>query len=129
VATLFLVAALSLAGMPPFSGFFAKLTLLTAGVQSEQYVYVAVALLGSLLTLISMSKIFVYVFWGEEKPEQVRALRHADLFLPTACLVVITVTLGLVGAPVFDLAQQAATQILSRATYIEAVFASVQGAK
>ena len=28
----------------------------------------SVALLGSLLTLVSMSKIYVYVFWGEEKP-------------------------------------------------------------
>jgi NADH:ubiquinone oxidoreductase subunit 5 (subunit L)/multisubunit Na+/H+ antiporter MnhA subunit len=62
VATLFMLAALSLAGMPPLSGFFAKLWLLTAGVREEQYVYVGVALLGSLLTLVSMSKIYIYVF-------------------------------------------------------------------
>ena len=129
VATLLLLAALSLAGMPPLSGFFAKLTLLTAGVQEEQYVYVSVALLGSLLTLVSMSKIYVYVFWGEEKPKGARAVRHLDLLLPTAFLVLITVSLGLMGEPVFQLAQQAATQLFSRETYIAAVFAAVQGAK
>jgi multicomponent Na+:H+ antiporter subunit D len=129
VATLFMLAALSLTGMPPLSGFFAKLALLTAGVQEAQYFYVGVALLGSLLTLVSMSKIYIYVFWGEEKPKRPRAVRHADLLLPTAFLVLITVALGLIGEPVFQLAQQAATQLFSRETYIEAVFAAMQGAK
>jgi multicomponent Na+:H+ antiporter subunit D len=129
VATLFMLAALSLAGLPPFSGFFAKLALLTAGVQEAQYIYVSVALLGSLLTLVSMSKIYVYVFWGEGKPERTRAVRHMDLLLPTAFLVLITVALGLVGEPVLQLAQQAAMQLLSREAYIEAVFAAIQGAK
>jgi multicomponent Na+:H+ antiporter subunit D len=87
VATLFILAGLSLAGMPPLSGFFAKLALLTAGVQEARYFYVGVALLGSLLTLVSMSKIYIYVFWGEEKPKRARAVRHADLLLPTAFLV------------------------------------------
>jgi multicomponent Na+:H+ antiporter subunit D len=82
VATLFMLAALSLAGMPPLSGFFAKLWLLTAGVREEQYVYVGVALLGSLLTLVSMSKIYIYVFWGEAKPKHQRAVRHADRISP-----------------------------------------------
>jgi multicomponent Na+:H+ antiporter subunit D len=129
VATLFMLAALSLAGMPPLSGFFAKLALLTAGVREEQYVYVSVALLGSLLTVVSMSKIYVYVFWGEEKPKRARAVRHLDLVLPTAFLVLITVSLGLMGEPVFQLTQQAATQLFSREIYIEAVFAAGQGAK
>jgi multicomponent Na+:H+ antiporter subunit D len=129
VATLFMLAALSLAGMPPLSGFFAKLALLTAGVQEAQYFYVGVALLGSLLTLVSMSKIYLYVFWGEEKSKRARAVRHADLLLPTAFLVLITVALGLIGEPVFQLAQQAATQLFARETYIEAVFAAAQGAK
>jgi multicomponent Na+:H+ antiporter subunit D len=129
VATLFMLAALSLAGLPPFSGFFAKLALLTAGVQEEQYIYVSVALLGSLLTLVSMSKIYVYVFWGEGKPERTRSVRHMDLLLPTAFLILITVALGLVGEPVLQLAQQAAMQLLSREAYIEAVFAAIQGAK
>jgi multicomponent Na+:H+ antiporter subunit D len=129
VATLFMVAALSLAGMPPLSGFFAKLTLLSAGVEEEQYVYVGVALLGSLLTLVSMSKIYVYVFWGEAKSERARVVHRADLLLPTAFLVFVTVSLGVVGEPVFQLAQQAAAQLFSRETYIEAVFVGVRGTK
>jgi formate hydrogenlyase subunit 3/multisubunit Na+/H+ antiporter MnhD subunit len=52
-----------------------------------------------------------------------------DLLVPTAFLVLITVSLGLIGEPVFQLAQQAATQLFSRETYIQAVFAAVQGTK
>ena len=129
VATLFLVAALSLAGMPPFSGFFAKLTLLTAGMREQQYVYVGVALAGSLLTLVSMSKIYLYVFWGEAKREHEGRVRQADLLLPVIPLVLVTVALGLFGEPVFQLSQQAAAQLFSRETYITAVFAAAQGAK
>jgi multicomponent Na+:H+ antiporter subunit D len=128
-ATLFMVAALSLAGMPPFSGFFAKLTLLTAGMQEQQYVYVGVALAGSFLTLVSMSKIYLYVFWGEAKREHEGAVRQVDLLLPVIPLVLVTVLLGLFGEPVFQLSQQAAAQLFSRETYIAAVFAAAQGAK
>ena len=82
-----------------------------------------------MVTLVSMSKIYLYVFWGEEKPKHERVVRHMDLLVPTAFLVLITVSLGLLGEPVFQLAQQAATQLFSRETYIQAVFAAVQGAK
>jgi multicomponent Na+:H+ antiporter subunit D len=129
LASLFLVAALSLAGMPPFSGFFAKLALLTAAVQEEQYVYVGVALLGSFLTLVSMSKIFVYVFWGEAQAKPAQTGQHAELLLPTGFLVLVTVSLGLMGKPAFELTQQAAAQLFSRETYIAAVFSAVQAAK
>jgi multicomponent Na+:H+ antiporter subunit D len=129
LATLFIVAALSLAGMPPFSGFFAKLTLLAAGVQERQYAYVGVALLGSFLTLVSMTKIYLYVFWGEAKETGQGAVPHGDLILPVTFLVLVTVSLGLFGEPVFQLAQQAAAQLFSRETYIEAVFAATRGTK
>jgi multicomponent Na+:H+ antiporter subunit D len=129
VATLFMVAALSLAGMPPFSGFFAKLTLLTAGMQEQQYVYVGVALAGSFLTLVSMSKIYLYVFWGEAKREHEGTVRQVDLVLPVIPLVLVTVSLGLFGEPVLQLSQQAAAQLFSREDYIAAVFAAAQGAK
>jgi len=129
LSALFLLAALSLAGMPPLSGFFAKLALLMAGVQEERYGYVAVALLGSFLTLVSMTKIYVYVFWGEATPKSDGTVPHWDLLGPAAFLVLLTVLLGLVGEPVFRLTQQAAAQLLAPQQYIEAVFAATAGAK
>jgi multicomponent Na+:H+ antiporter subunit D len=63
VALLFLVPALSLAGIPPFSGFFAKLALVQAGLAVEQYAIVAVSLGVGVLTLLSMTKIWAEAFW------------------------------------------------------------------
>lgn len=129
LSALFLLAALSLAGMPPLSGFFAKLALLMAGAQEERYVYVGVALLGSFLTLVSMTKIYTSVFWGEEVHKGQGVVRHWDLLGPAAFLVLLTVLLGLVGEPVLRLTQQAAAQLLAPQQYIAAVFAASAGAK
>src|SRR3954462_1484947 len=63
LAVLFLIPALSLAGMPPLSGFFAKLSLVQAGLGAGQYAIVAAALVVGLLTLFSMTKIWGEAFW------------------------------------------------------------------
>jgi multicomponent Na+:H+ antiporter subunit D len=115
--------------MPPLSGFFAKLALLMAGVQEGRYVYVAVALLGSFLTLVSMTKIYFYVFWGEETHKRDGPVPHWDLLGPAAFLVLLTVSLGLFGEPVLRLTQEAAAQLLAPQQYIAAVFAASAGAK
>ncbi|HOK48268.1 MAG TPA: proton-conducting transporter membrane subunit, partial [Bryobacteraceae bacterium] len=75
LAVLFLVPALSLAGLPPFVGFFAKLLLIKAGLEAGSYVIVAVALGVSLLTLFSMMKIWTEVFW-KPAPQRHPAVRR-----------------------------------------------------
>jgi multicomponent Na+:H+ antiporter subunit D len=68
LALLFLVPALSLSGIPPFSGFVAKLGLVTAGFDAGEWAVVAVAIVCSLLTLVSMTKIWLSAFWGAPAP-------------------------------------------------------------
>jgi multicomponent Na+:H+ antiporter subunit D len=63
LAILFMIPALSLAGIPPLSGFFAKLALVQAGLAAKQYAIVATALGVSILTLFSMIKIWTEAFW------------------------------------------------------------------
>ena len=50
IAVLFAIPALSLAGLPPFSGFVAKLGVISAGIEADQYVVVIVALVAGALT-------------------------------------------------------------------------------
>ena len=131
VAVLFLIPALSLAGIPPLSGFWAKFVLVRAGLELEQYAIVATALGVSLLTLFSMIKIWAEVFWKEEPestvadPERLRPAgtgqRWLSLLLPIIILATLTVTIGLATEPVFSLATRAAEQLLNPAGYIEAV--------
>jgi multicomponent Na+:H+ antiporter subunit D len=59
----FLFMAFSLAGLPPLSGFWAKLWILMEGLHLGFYFLVAVSLVASVLTLASMLKIWFGAFW------------------------------------------------------------------
>ncbi|MBO9370089.1 MAG: Na+/H+ antiporter subunit D [Chloroflexi bacterium] len=114
LAVLFLLPALSLAGLPPLSGFFAKLALVWAGLETRQFAIVAVALGVSLLTLFSMMKIWNEAFWkplGENDPPPAGGTSPA-LWLPVAGLAALTVLIGLAAGPLFVLSLRAAEQLL-----------------
>lgn len=133
LAVLFLISAMSLAGMPPLSGFFAKLTLVRAGLESEQYMIVVAALAVGLLTLFSMAKIWAEVFWKPSPDECAdspadlarsagRSVRNnLSLFMPMLLLAAITVTLGIAAGPMMALSSGAAGQLLDPDGYINAV--------
>jgi multicomponent Na+:H+ antiporter subunit D len=133
LSLLFLIPALSLAGMPPLSGFFAKLSLIFAGLSTGEHAIVATALAVGLLTLFSMTKIWAEAFWKEkevpatsagphtEEVETRPRARTAAMVVPIALLALLTVLIGLAGEPLFRYALRAAEQLLSRREYIEAV--------
>ena len=126
LAVLFLIPAMSLAGMPPLSGFFAKLALVQAGLQAGQYAIVAAALIVGLLTMFSMTKIWAEAFW-KAPPTPLPATQRPSaaewfcLLSPIAALAAVTVTLGSAAEPFFMLATRAAEQLLDRQQYIDAV--------
>jgi multicomponent Na+:H+ antiporter subunit D len=122
LALLFLIPALSLAGLPPLSGFFAKLALLQAGLEVGQYIIVVVALAVGLLTLVSMTKIWAEAFWKPAThPPASIVLSPRTLLLPIAMLATLTVLIGLAAGPLFALSMQAADQLLNPRDYIQAV--------
>lgn len=128
LATLFFLSAMSLAGVPPLSGFFAKLTLIQGGLEVESYAIVVAALGVSLLTLFSMTKIWAEAFWKpaphNETPVTVESrspLRRLALFGPVVVLVAITVGIGLLAGPVMTISTATAEQLLDPDAYIEAV--------
>lgn len=129
LAALFLVPALSLAGIPPLSGFFAKLSLVQAGLGIGSYAIVATALAVSLLTLFSMTKIWAEAFWKPMPPDAAGILsapgigpdRVRQLLVPIGALAALTVAIGLGANTIFTLATGAAEQLLDREQYIHAV--------
>jgi multicomponent Na+:H+ antiporter subunit D len=119
-AGLFLVAALSLAGMPPFSGFLAKISVLRPALADGRWAIAAVAVLTSFLTLLSMAKIWSYAFWGPPR----RPAGGDDWRGPaaaTAVLVVATVLLGAYAQPFLRLADDAARDVVEPASYVRVV--------
>ena len=59
-----LVASMSIAGIPPFNGFWSKLIIIIAAVQAGRMGYAFWAVLASLLTLASFTKVMKYAFFG-----------------------------------------------------------------
>lgn len=120
ISSLFIVASFSLAGMPPFSGFFAKLILIFAGFELKEYWFVAAMLLGSFLTLFSMVKIWQMAYWGERK----YAFSPVNLLpLVTGMIILIGMSLVLVAliSPLYSMILEASHQLLDPSQYIKAL--------
>jgi multicomponent Na+:H+ antiporter subunit D len=59
------VASMSIAGIPPFSGFWSKLLIVMALVQAGHLLYALLAVLVSILTLAMLMKVMKHAFFGE----------------------------------------------------------------
>lgn len=129
LALLFFIPAMSLGGIPPLSGFFAKFAVVKASLMGDTIfpagapVLAAIALAVGLLTLFSMTKIWNEAFWkappGERRPEPIT--RPWLLYAPVVALAVLTVGIGLAPSFFFDIALRAADQLLNPGAYIQAV--------
>jgi multicomponent Na+:H+ antiporter subunit D len=120
---LFLVAALSLAGMPPFSGFLSKFVLTQAGLAGGNYIVVGAAVLTGFLTLYSMTKIWLYTYWGTRCRDRALA-PYRPLLAPTAVLVVLSILMGVWAQPVLGLATRAADSLLRPDEYVRVVMSA-----
>ncbi len=131
LALLFALPALSLAGLPPFSGFVAKLALVDAGIAEVATPIVVVSLVGSILTLLSMTKIWLGVFWGPTRAAGVpveipvsaesHARGHRLMVAATGIAVVGTLAVAVLAGPLWDMSERAAVELVEPATYIREV--------
>jgi multicomponent Na+:H+ antiporter subunit D len=120
LALLFAVPALSLVGIPPLSGFWAKLLVLQQAFAQERFVWAAIGLLVSVLTLYSMMKIWLEAFWkphpeainaSAAAPWQPRRAALAPAWLATGLLAAVTLAIGLAPQPLIAFAQDAAAAL------------------
>ena len=132
LAFLFFLAAISLAGVPPFSGFVSKLSLLQITLDTRHWLVSGVSVFASLLTMINMMRLWRESFWGEYKrPSRVPSrilqsrTRRWLMLAPIAALVLLSLGLGILGEPAFRLSMRVAQQALDRPAYIEAVAPAV----
>lgn len=113
LATLFLIAAFSLVGVPPSSGFWGKFLLVRESFAQERYVWGGVALAVGALTLYSMTKIWLEAFWkphpepGLQAP--VAGLKPA--WWSVALLTALVLALGLMPEPALRYVEAAASSL------------------
>jgi multicomponent Na+:H+ antiporter subunit D len=129
LAAMFLVTALSVAGIPPLSGFISKFSLIQAGVAQDEYAIVAVSLVVSLLTLFSMVRIWIGAFWSPPEATFAGAPDGpvptgggpALMVAPTAVLVACSLAVAVAAGPIYTFSEAAARELIDRSQYIDQV--------
>src|SRR5690606_38090656 len=124
LAALYFVPAMTLAGIPPSTGFLGKAGLITAAAESGtgwSYTLIAGGLLTSLLTLYAVGRAWNMAFWQEAPEELPRASTPAGLVGPAAALVAFSLALAIGGGKLYDYTDSAAADLRDRMPYIVAV--------
>lgn len=108
-ATLFALLALSISGIPPLSGFWAKFLVIDAAFRTGSTWYAClavVALIAGALTLYSMSTLWTQAFWRRRDHGRLASRRIPPAMLvAVAILAACTLGIGLVAEPLARLAR------------------------
>jgi len=118
---LYLIAAISVIGLPPLSGFVGKLTLLSHTPQAHIGLVWSVILVSSLLVLIGLSRAGTQLFWRVESlpPDiehpKVRKSEMAAMMLLIGYGLIMTVSAN----PILAYTRATAAQLQTPANYIQ----------
>lgn len=121
---LFLVQALSLAGIPPLSGFWGKFIIISESLREHQYWLAGAALLASILTMVSMMKIWLNAFWKKGEPlEEDPHPESSTIGMTSIVCVMAIISLGIgLNAEFFlNISTKAANSLMDQSIYRDSV--------
>ena len=124
---LFLVAAVSIAGLPPLSGFLAKAAMLSAVPATWTGPVWAAVLGSSLLVIIGLTRAGIRLFWrvpGNPEPgapAPAKAPSRPTETIATVLLIVLGLGMTVAAGPLMEHTQATAVQLLDAGRYIEPV--------
>ncbi len=126
LAVLFFIAAMSLVGLPPLSGFFGKMVIIREGFAEDLWILGVIGLVTGALTLLSMLKIWSYGYWNPDKAptvSQPQAVKSScrSAYAGIVMLVGFALFLGFGAEAVYKVANRAGEQLENPKTYITAV--------
>ena len=95
-----IVASLSIAGVPPFNGFWSKLVIILAAFQAGYYSLAAITILVSFVTLVSFLKVMRYAFLGS-LPETLQSVKESpsSMAFSMVLLALFCIGMGLLLVP------------------------------
>lgn len=130
LATLFLISALSLSGIPPLSGFWAKFLLIKATFEADEFLLGGIGLAVGLLTLLSMTKIWKEAFWNEGKQEEADLKTGFSgmvfqgkwtMLIPVILIAILVVAIGFFPSGLYTFCEKASEQLHNPSAYIKTI--------
>ncbi|MGK9044986.1 Na+/H+ antiporter subunit D [Mammaliicoccus vitulinus] len=119
---IYFIAALSLAGIPPLSGFYGKYIIVMSTFDNGYYISGVVVLLSSLCVLYSVMRIFLMAFWGEEKGYVYNPkLPINKLMFASVTITVVAILFGLGADFLYPLIEKASLPFYNPETYANAL--------
>lgn len=125
-----LLAAASVAGLPPLPGFLGKLMILESAALTPAHTWVwAVVLVGGLLTLVGLARAGTILFWNTVPTAHAPAASGGSWRLTSATLGLLglSLLLAVLASPMKRYTDAAAAQLAERTTYANAVLAAQGG--
>lgn len=118
-----MIASLSIAGIPPFNGFFSKLVIIIAAIQAGEPLFALLAVIGSILTLASFMKVQRYGFRSERAVEKVNiplgfSMKLAMVTIAVLCLVTSAMIIPGIREVTLD---PVSAVVLEKAEYVQLV--------
>lgn len=131
LSLLMAIPLFSLVGIPPLSGFWAKIFLIQAGLDTKEYVLIGFIVLGSFLTLWVIARLWGEVFWKNsvDLPKKADGLYFPQLskidrwlmVFPIVLLSGISLYIGFGAENIILLSKRISSELMNPSGYIEAV--------
>ncbi|HET8885049.1 MAG TPA: proton-conducting transporter membrane subunit [Salinimicrobium sp.] len=131
ISLLIIASFCSLVGLPPFSGFWPKLSLLTEAFKIENYWIVGAILLASFLTLFIIWKLWSEVFWKKSELKtssssylfnhDMKYHRRIQMLAPIIFITIISLYIGFAAENIQVLSERIADELMNPQPYIDAV--------
>lgn len=119
---LFFITMLSLAGVPPLSGFLGKVLIGQGAVEAGAYILLGLSFASAIFVLYSLLRVFMNAFWGEtiiSEEDEIHLKR--GWIVPSVLLAIITLALGIGAEGISMYVIDAAETLANPSIYIDAV--------
>ena len=125
LGTLFFIGAIAVSGLPPLSGFVAKLYILQAAQAASAVAWVwGVVLSSGLFVIVSLSRAGTAIFWRTRDTGGVSRPMRGMEAISTCGLLAGALFLMVFGVSALDYTRATAEQLLQRSGYVDSVLAN-----
>ncbi|HKL35557.1 MAG TPA: proton-conducting transporter membrane subunit [Salegentibacter sp.] len=131
LSLLMFIPLFSLVGIPPLSGFWPKISLITASFNTGSYWSLAAIIFASFITLVVIAKLWAEVFWkdAQEIPvrpkfryfHKIKSIKRIQIIVPIVFLSLVTLYVGFGAEHIQSLATRISSELMDNQQYIDAV--------